>query len=71
MEKTDVLVVGGSAAGIVAATTGKSFHPDKDFMLIRKEKQAVVPRPAPDETPDCADRPALSRKNRLCIAEKN
>jgi len=43
MEKTDVLVVGGSAAGIVAATTGKSFHPDKDFMLIRKEAQAVVP----------------------------
>ncbi len=43
MEKTDVLVVGGSAAGIVAATTGKSFHPDKDFMLIRKEVQAVVP----------------------------
>ena len=43
MEKTDVLVVGGSAAGIVAATTGKSFHPDKDFLLIRKEKQTVVP----------------------------
>ena len=43
MEKTDVLVIGGSAAGIVAATTGKSFHPDKDFMLIRKEPQVVVP----------------------------
>ena len=43
MEKTDVLVVGGSAAGIVAATTGKSFYPDKDFLLIRKEKQVLVP----------------------------
>ena len=43
MEKTDVLVIGGSAAGIVAATTGKSFHPGKDFMLIRKEPQVVVP----------------------------
>ena len=43
MEKTDVVVVGGSAAGVVAATTGKSFHQDKDFLLIRKEKQAVVP----------------------------
>jgi len=43
METTDVLVVGGSAAGIVAATTGKSFYPDKDFLLIRKEKQVVVP----------------------------
>ena len=43
MEKTDVLVVGGSASGIVAATMGKSFHPDKDFLLVRKEKQMVVP----------------------------
>lgn len=39
----DVLVIGGSAAGIVAATTGKAFYPDKDFLIIRKEKEAVVP----------------------------
>ena len=26
MERTDVLVIGGSAAGIVAAATGKSFY---------------------------------------------
>jgi NADPH-dependent 2,4-dienoyl-CoA reductase/sulfur reductase-like enzyme len=43
MDKTDVLVIGGSAAGIVAATTGKSFHPDLDFRLIRREPQVVVP----------------------------
>ena len=43
MKKTDVLVIGGSAAGIVAATTGKSFYPDKDFMVIRKEEQVMVP----------------------------
>jgi NADH dehydrogenase FAD-containing subunit len=43
MEETDVLIVGGSAAGIVAATTGKLFHPQQDFMLIRKEPQVVVP----------------------------
>ncbi|MBT4510785.1 MAG: FAD-dependent oxidoreductase [Chloroflexi bacterium] len=43
MEKTDVLVVGGSASGVVAATTGKSFHPDKDVLLIRKEEQVLVP----------------------------
>ncbi|MBN1456282.1 MAG: FAD-dependent oxidoreductase [Sedimentisphaerales bacterium] len=41
--KTDVLVIGGSAAGIVAAVTGKSSYPDKEFLVIRKEKQAVVP----------------------------
>ncbi len=43
MERTNVLVIGGSAAGIVAAVTGKSNHPDKDFFLIRKEKQVIVP----------------------------
>ncbi len=43
MEKTDVLVIGGSAAGIVAAVTGKSNYPDKDFLLVRMEKQVLVP----------------------------
>ncbi len=42
-EHTDVLVIGGSAAGIVAATTGKSFYPNKEFMVIRKEKNVMVP----------------------------
>jgi len=41
--KTDVLVIGGSAAGIAAAVTGKSNYPDKDFLVIRKENQVVVP----------------------------
>ena len=43
MEKTDVLIVGGGPAGIISAVTGKSFYPDKNFLLIRKEKQVVVP----------------------------
>jgi len=43
MQNTDVLVVGGSAAGIVAAITGKSSYPEKFFSLIRKEKECVVP----------------------------
>jgi len=43
LEKTDVLVIGGSASGVVAATTGKSFHPDKDVLLVRKEDQVLVP----------------------------
>lgn len=43
MEKTDVLVIGGSASGIVAAVTGKSSYPDKEFTVVRKEKQVVVP----------------------------
>jgi len=43
MEKTDVLIIGGSAAGLVAALTGKSQYPEKDFLVIRKEKTVVVP----------------------------
>jgi len=43
MKKTNVMVIGGSASGIVAATTGKMFYPDKEFLLVRKEKQVVVP----------------------------
>ena len=43
MERTNVLVIGGSAAGIIAAVSGKSNHPNKDFLLIRKENQVLVP----------------------------
>ncbi|MFP4532388.1 MAG: FAD-dependent oxidoreductase [Desulfobacterales bacterium] len=43
MKQTDVLVIGGSAAGIVAATTAKSFHPDKSVMLVRKDRDVLVP----------------------------
>jgi len=43
MEKTNILVIGGSAAGIVASTTAKSFYSDKEVMLIRKEEQVLVP----------------------------
>jgi NADPH-dependent 2,4-dienoyl-CoA reductase/sulfur reductase-like enzyme len=43
METTDVLVIGGSAAGIVAATTGKAFHKNKKFTLLRKEQEVLVP----------------------------
>ncbi|MFE3845358.1 FAD-dependent oxidoreductase [Thermoplasmatota archaeon] len=43
MEKTDVLIIGGSASGIVAATTGKTCYPNKEFMVIRKEKKVLVP----------------------------
>ena len=43
MEKTDVLVIGGSAAGVVAATSGKGSYPEKEFMVIRKQSPALVP----------------------------
>ncbi len=43
MKKTDVLIIGGSAAGLAVATTGKSHYPDKKFLLIRKEEKVMVP----------------------------
>jgi len=41
--KTDVLIIGGSAAAISAATTGKAFYPDKEFLVLRKEQKVMVP----------------------------
>jgi NADH oxidase (H2O2-forming) len=42
-KQVDVLVIGGSAAGIVAATTGKAFYASKSILIVRKEPEAVVP----------------------------
>lgn len=43
MKNTDVLIIGGSAAGMVAAVTGKSHWPEKDFILVKKQKDMMVP----------------------------
>ncbi len=41
--KTDILVIGGSAAGLVAASTAKSNNPDKKVVMIRKEETVMIP----------------------------
>lgn len=43
MEKTNVLVIGGGPAAVIAATTGRSFYPDRQFMLVRKYDPVMVP----------------------------
>ncbi len=43
MRKTDVLVIGGSATGLVAAITAKSNHPEKDVTVVRKEEKVMIP----------------------------
>ncbi len=40
---TDVLVIGGSAAGFVSAMTVKSNYPDKDVTMIRQEEKVMIP----------------------------
>jgi NADPH-dependent 2,4-dienoyl-CoA reductase/sulfur reductase-like enzyme len=41
--KTDLLVIGGSAGGILAATTAKKIYKDKKVILVRKNKTVMVP----------------------------
>lgn len=43
MKNTDVLIIGGSAAGMVTAVTGKAHYPEKDFILVKKQKDVMVP----------------------------
>ncbi|MBN1151598.1 MAG: NAD(P)/FAD-dependent oxidoreductase [Dehalococcoidia bacterium] len=43
MKKADVLIIGGSAAGLVAGISCRRRHPDKQVALIRKEEQVLVP----------------------------
>lgn len=41
--QTDILIIGGGPAGLVAAVTARKTYPTKKITLIRKEKKAVIP----------------------------
>ncbi|MDA3823361.1 MAG: FAD-dependent oxidoreductase, partial [Bacteroidales bacterium] len=43
MKKTDVLVIGSSAAGLVAATTGKRIYKDKKVTVVTKMPDTLIP----------------------------
>lgn len=43
MKTTDVLVIGSSAAGLVAAVTAKTINPEKSVTVVRRENQTLVP----------------------------
>ncbi len=43
MRKVDVLIIGGGPAGIVTALTGKSYYPAHSFMIVRREKEVLIP----------------------------
>lgn len=43
MESTDILIIGGSAAGITTAISARRYYPDTKILLIRKEKKVLIP----------------------------
>jgi len=43
MRSTDVLVIGGSAAGLASALAAKSHYPGKSVTMVRKEKSVAIP----------------------------
>jgi NADPH-dependent 2,4-dienoyl-CoA reductase/sulfur reductase-like enzyme len=43
LKGTDVLVIGGSAAGITAAITAKRYFKGKNVTVVRKEEKVLVP----------------------------
>ena len=43
MTKTNILVIGGGPAGVIAAVTAKKKNPTKKVILIRENKISVIP----------------------------
>ncbi|MFK5883315.1 MAG: FAD-dependent oxidoreductase, partial [Candidatus Izemoplasma sp.] len=41
--KIDILVIGGSAGGMLTATTAKKIHKDKSVLIVRKTDKVMVP----------------------------
>jgi len=43
MKKYDVIIIGGGPSGIVTGVTAKKKHPEKSFLMIKKEEKGLVP----------------------------
>lgn len=43
MKEADVVIIGGSAAGLTAAITARRHYPDKRILMVREEKQVLIP----------------------------
>jgi NADH oxidase (H2O2-forming) len=43
MKQADIVVIGGSAAGLTAAITARRHYADKTILIVRKEEQVLIP----------------------------
>jgi NADPH-dependent 2,4-dienoyl-CoA reductase/sulfur reductase-like enzyme len=43
MQNADIIVLGGSAAGVTAAITAKRHYPSKQVLLVRQEQKVLIP----------------------------
>ncbi len=43
MKETDILIIGGGPAGIVAGTTARKNYPTKKITLVREKEECVIP----------------------------
>jgi NADPH-dependent 2,4-dienoyl-CoA reductase/sulfur reductase-like enzyme len=43
MSSTDILIIGGSAAGLTAAISARRFNPEAKITLVRKEEKVLIP----------------------------
>jgi len=43
MKEYDIVIIGGSAAGLTAGITARRFYSDKRILIVRKEKNVLIP----------------------------
>jgi len=43
MQRSDIVIIGASAAGVTAALTARRHYPDKSILVVRKETQVPIP----------------------------
>ncbi len=42
-KKSDIAIIGGSAAGVTAAITARRHYPGKSVIMVRKERRVLIP----------------------------
>lgn len=74
MKKYDVIIVGGSAAGVTAGVTVRKYYPDKAILMIKNVKNVPIPCGIPyvfgtlgDSMKNLLPTDAMMEKNRIDV----